>query len=325
MKNQMLSMFTTILFTIIMVFFNGAQAQNMDLGCDGLSSVGVCDDFTTGRHSGTQPQQPGIFNSEGWYVNTNQCQIKYDLGEFKTHGIVEFYIKGPLDVDWKQIVFAVWNEEAATDGNRQTQAFFQLRLQEHGMMLRLTYRPGGSSFEGLTGTLSWDQNKWYHIKGEWDTRGGTCSLWRDGQLIKTGKFNSSFIGLRWCFIGKDNYKSSYVARPGVTYKNLKIHGLVPASSLEAQGPYRLTESFELTALPNPFHSFVRIGIKGQQDQQGKGANLLRIYSLDGRLVETLPLHCSSYQWNAKGQPSGIYIVKLEARNRIFMSPIYLVR
>jgi hypothetical protein len=202
-------------------------------GCTDLPGVAVCDDFTAGTHSGVQEQNPGVFDSEGWHVNTKQCQIKYDLGAFKTHGIVEFQIKGPLDVPNssytfnKQITFAVWNEEAAVDGDRLTQGFFQLRFQDDGMMLRLTYRPAGSSYEGQTAAMTWDPDQWYTIKGEWDTQGGTCRLWRDGVLIQQGSFNSSFPGLRWVFIGKDNYKATYESLPGAVYRNLKVYDVRP--------------------------------------------------------------------------------------------------
>jgi hypothetical protein len=320
MEDNMMKSLMIILLIAATACFQNGWAQGQDLSCTGLSSVAVCDDFTTGSHSGTQPQHPGQFTSEGWVVNTNQCQIKYDLGELKTHGIVEFYIKGPLDVDWKQIVFAAWNEEAATDGNRTTQSFFQLRFQEHGMMLRLTNRSGGGSFEGLTGTLSWDANRWYHIKGEWDTRGGTCSLWRDGQLLKTGKFNASFSGLRWCFIGKDNYKSTYVSLPGVTYKNLKIYGVVPgATAIQVTLPRKSPAGITIT--PNPFYSEVCIRTGGFNLPQ----MVLGIYSLDGRLIKDLSSAGARAVWRPLGRSAGVYIVRMETGTEVLTRPITLMK
>lgn len=73
-------------------------------------------------------------------------------------------------------------------------------------MLRLTYRPGGWSSEQAAAPLEWE-NRWYAIRGVWDTAGGESSLWRDGVLLKTGRFNRPFEGFRWTFIGTDNYQN----------------------------------------------------------------------------------------------------------------------
>ncbi|UCE07870.1 MAG: DUF5060 domain-containing protein, partial [bacterium] len=169
----------------------------------------VNDDFTTAMTFGVRSQGQGILDKNGWNIDSTDCQIKYDLGKFYTNGIVEFDVKGPLSQSGKRILFAAWNEESAEDGDRKTQGFFQIRVQNHGMMLRLTYRPGGRSFEGYTGRLKWDREKLYHIKANWNTQNGTCNLWRDEKLLISGKFNAPFDGFRWCFIGKDNYKPEY--------------------------------------------------------------------------------------------------------------------
>lgn len=181
----------------------------------------VCEDFTGGTTTGERPQDPGEFLSAGWKVNSERCQMKYDLGRFHTKGVVEFDVKGPLRQQPKRSLFSAWNEEAAADGDRKTQGFFQLRLMQGGMMLRLSYRPGGRSFEGKTGPLEWE-DKWYRIKGAWDTEGGLCHLWRDGELLSSGKFNSTFEGFRWVFIGKDNYQK-FVSVPGLVYRNLRVY------------------------------------------------------------------------------------------------------
>lgn len=129
-------------------------------------------------------------------------------------------VKGPLEQVQRHSLFAAWNEEAAADGDRKTQGFFQLRLVQKGMMLRLTYRPGGGSFEDKTGPLPW-QEKWHRLEGEWDTRGGPCVLRLDGQVLIVGPFNRPFEGFRWVFIGKDNYQD-FTSVPGVIYRNLKV-------------------------------------------------------------------------------------------------------
>ncbi len=116
----------------------------------------VCEDFTGGTATGERPRDPGEFLSAGWKVDSERCQMKYDLGRFHTKGVVEFDVKGPLRQQPKRSLFSAWNEEAAADGDRKTQGFFQLRLMQGGMMLRLSYRPGGRSFEGKTGPLEWE-------------------------------------------------------------------------------------------------------------------------------------------------------------------------
>jgi hypothetical protein len=186
----------------------------------GQTRLAIDEDFTSANSSAETLQDAGKFTPEGWLVTSEKCQMKWDLGRFYEKGIVEFEVKGPLAQQPKRSLFSAWNEEAAADGDRKTQGFFQLRVMEQGMMLRLTFRAGGRSFEGKTGPLDWE-DKWYRVKGEWDTNGGLCRLWRDGELLSEGKFNSEFKGLRWMFIGKDNYQS-FVSIPGLVYRNLKV-------------------------------------------------------------------------------------------------------
>lgn len=165
------------------------------------------------------------FTPEGWSVKQGDAQIRWDLGKFYRKGTVEFEIKGPLAHEPKRILFAAWNESPATDGDRKTQAFFQIRLIDNGMMLRLTNRSGGRSFEQATGPLKWADDQWVKVKGTWDTAGGECVLWRDGVEMKRGKFNASFPGFRWVFLGRDNYQPGYVAVAGTMYRNFRLHSL----------------------------------------------------------------------------------------------------
>ena len=181
----------------------------------------IDEDFAAGRTKAERPQDPGEFTAEGWRTDTERCQMKWDLGRHYPRGTVEFDIKGPLKQQPKRSLFSAWNEEAAADGDRKSQSFFQLRVIRDGMMLRLSNRSGGRSFEGYTGELEWDEERWYHIKGSWDSEGGLNFLWRDGKLLRAGRFNRPFAGFRWIFIGKDNYQK-FVSIPGVVYKNLKV-------------------------------------------------------------------------------------------------------
>lgn len=184
------------------------------------SACPVDENFTTGRTAGQRPQDPGEFGPDGWRVATEQTQIKYDLGAFYPRGWVELEVRGPMNQPGKRTLFAAWNEEAGADGDRQSQVFFQLRLQQGGMMLRLTNRAAGRSFEGRTEPIAW-QEGWQTVRGEWDTIGGDNRLWLNGVLIRSGQFGGDSPGLRWLFIGKDNYQKQF-SIPGMTYRRLKV-------------------------------------------------------------------------------------------------------
>jgi hypothetical protein len=181
----------------------------------------VKDDFTGGKTQGVRPQDQGQFTADGWNVTTGQTQIKYDLGRHYRKGMVELQVRGPLRQPGKHSVIAGWNEEAAVDGDRKTQSFYQLRLTANTMMLRLTHRAGGRSFEGKAAPIDWKDGEWYTIKGTWDATGGENHLWLNGKRIQTGTFNGPFEGFRWFFLGKDNYQKQH-AVPGLTYRNVKI-------------------------------------------------------------------------------------------------------
>ncbi|GAB4362575.1 MAG: hypothetical protein OHK0021_06610 [Bryobacter sp.] len=188
-----------------------------------LSAAESCpidEDFTRGRTQGQQPLDPGQWTPAGWRVDSQNTQLKYDLGRHYRKGSVEVVIQGPLNFPKKTSVVAGWNEEAAADGDRRTQNFLQLRLQFGGMMLRLTNRAGGRSFEKNTGPLEWGDG-WYRIRGEWDTAGGTNRLYLNDKLLQEGKFNAESPGLRWFFLGKDNYQKQWSV-PGMVYRSFKL-------------------------------------------------------------------------------------------------------
>ena len=180
----------------------------------------VNEDFTRGKTKGLLLQDKGEWTREGWKVGSGQTQLKYDLGKHYKKGSVEIQVRGPLMQPKKHSLIAGWNEEAAADGDRKTQNFYQLRLQENAMMLRLTNRSGGRSFEGKTGPISWTDG-WHTVKGTWDTTGGENHLLLDGKLLRSGKFNAETEGFRWFFLGKDNYQKQYSV-PGLIYRNVKI-------------------------------------------------------------------------------------------------------
>lgn len=181
----------------------------------------VEEDFAKGTTKGARPQDQGQFTPDGWKITSEQTQIKYDLGRHYRKGTVEFQVRGPMSQPKKHSLIAGWNEEAAADGDRKTQSFYQLRLTDNTMMLRLTNRAGGRSFEGKTAPIDWKDGEWHTVKGTWDTTGGDNHMWLNGKLIKTGKFNAPFEGFRWFFLGKDNYQKQYSV-PGLTYRKVKI-------------------------------------------------------------------------------------------------------
>ena len=190
-----------------------------------MTAPGELRDPLVGSTIGQRPLDAGVWLPDGWQADTQRCQIRYDLGRFCQRGAIEFEVRGPLSQMGKRVIFAAWNEEAGTDSDRASQGFFQLRLFERGMMLRLTYRPGGRSYEGKTGALEWpDGETWVHVRAEWDTAGGDNVVWRDGAEVQRGRFNRSFDGFRWLFLGRDNYKpgTSFIPDPGLVYRNLRF-------------------------------------------------------------------------------------------------------
>lgn len=190
-----------------------------------MSAPGELRDPLVGSTVGSRVLDPGVWLPDGWQANSVRSQIAYDLGRHCTRGTVELDVRGPLSQTGKRVILAAWNEEGGADSDRASQGFFQLRLFERGMMLRLSYRPGGRSYEGKTGPLEWpDGETWVHVRGSWDTTGGESVLWRDGVETQRGRFNRPFEGLRWLFLGRDNYKpgTSFIPDPGLVYRNLRV-------------------------------------------------------------------------------------------------------
>lgn len=171
--------------------------------------------------------EAGVFAAKGWTI-TREGQLAWDLGRHYRRATVEFQVRGALDQTPKRILFAAWNEAAGTDGDRLTQAFLQIRLVRRGAQMRLTHRPGGRSFGQDSTPRVWPSAKqWVTFKATWDTAGGDCVLWIAGEEIQRGKFNAHFGGLRYLFLGRDNYMNGYFAVDGATYRNLRVSGIEP--------------------------------------------------------------------------------------------------
>jgi hypothetical protein len=206
--------------------------------------VGICEDFTTGTTSGTPGIHPGTFTEEGWLVSDFDSQLLWDLGQHYVRGSMEVEVKGPViivnDGDTKKPFVSLWNTEIGRNcdedrGEGDITAFYQWRFQAEGMMLRLTNRPGGSSHEGLNTNLELSEEDWHVVTGVFDTQGGTNALYLDGQLVNQGTFNAPFDGLRYVWIGTDNYfrgcddggmpNPGWGAIEGLTYRNFKVYDL----------------------------------------------------------------------------------------------------
>jgi hypothetical protein len=190
------------------------------------------DDPLIGKTIGIRSQDQGEFTKEGWKVTTPSCQIKYDLGKLYQKGTVEFDIKGELEQEPKRIVFAAWdkdyNSTPESSDSRESQSFFQVRIADEGMVLRITNRGEGGTMEKHTGPLKWgDKDKWVHVKAIWDTRGvgGQSKLWRDGVEVRHGIYKGKIPGFRWVYLGRDNYGNGYKSVPGFTFRNLKVYDL----------------------------------------------------------------------------------------------------
>jgi len=179
------------------------------------------------------PLDPGQLTPGGWKVTSGNSQLVWDLGRAYDEGTIEFEAKGDWLPEDKRVLFALWNvpEGSETAGAGKTikqAALFQLRLMDEGMMLRLTASGQARTIEKHTGPLTWpDPDRWVHIKATFTTRnGGICRLWRDGAEIRHGALRGNVSpGFRYVFLGRDNYKGSYLAIPGFMFRNLRIYDL----------------------------------------------------------------------------------------------------
>jgi hypothetical protein len=174
-------------------------------------------------------RDPGRLTPEGWQVTTKESQLRWDLGKLYRRGTVEFEVRGHLEQEDKRILFALWDvEEGAENQEKGTGNFFQIRLMDEGMMLRLTARGKVKTIEKHTGLLAWPSpDTWVHVKATFDTREGQIlRLWRDGKEMRVAKLRGGSIpGFRYAFLGRDNYGDSYEAVPGFTFRNLKVYDL----------------------------------------------------------------------------------------------------
>jgi hypothetical protein len=101
-----------------------------------------------------------------------------------------------------------------------------------------------------------------------------------------------------------------------THSDLSKSGLVPSQ-------------LSLNALPNPFKSEIRLGILVPEQI---GEISLNIYSIDGRLIESIRNgkikpgnHIFTWNGESKNASSGLYIASLKTGNKAITRPIVLLR
>jgi hypothetical protein len=213
--------------------------------CAGRPGLRICAALTRPPAGAIFPRGRGRFEAGGWRLQTEDDQLVIDLGSLQPRGTVELEIAGPVAQPDKRILLAAWPDAAAEENVTRKEtardaAFFQVRLQERGMMLRLTHRPGGHSFEGLSPALPWKDAGFHHIKATWNTAGGDSVLWLDGKELQRGRFKGSFAGFRYLFLGRDNYRPDMArAIPGLVIRNLQVYGMTgPTPAATGRAPRR---------------------------------------------------------------------------------------
>ena len=110
----------------------------------------------------------------------------------------------------------------------------------------------------------------------------------------------------------------------VTFLNFPI---TPSVSIEA-GAAGSGPSVLLSVSPNPFTPSTRILMPGNISKIGM---TLKVYSASGRLMADLSEKASACggsgaaEWNAIGQPSGVYLVRLMAGGTVWETKAILTR
>ncbi|MGH7944020.1 MAG: LamG-like jellyroll fold domain-containing protein [Opitutaceae bacterium] len=166
-------------------------------------------------------RDPGTLTAEGWKVTSEDSQLRWDLGRPYQKGTIEFEVKGELNQEDKKVLFALWE---TTSGGKQSEPRLQVRVQDEGMLLVILGN-GVKALEKHTGPLAWPaKDQWVHIKVTFDTQGGISRMWRDGVLVRHGKLRGNVPGLRYAFLGQDNYHN-YKSIVGLVFRNLRIYDL----------------------------------------------------------------------------------------------------
>ncbi|OGJ85878.1 MAG: hypothetical protein A2268_12480 [Candidatus Raymondbacteria bacterium RifOxyA12_full_50_37] len=123
------------------------------------------------------------------------------------------------------------------------------------------------------------------------------------------------------------YIGQRIPSQGVFIHVFKIDTTTSAIS---KSPVKHKNALKVTACPNPFNPTVHIQISGMEPN----AEIVSaaIYSLDGRLVETLyqgaeksQAAVRTYIWNASLRPSGLYVLRVQYSGTVFTKILALVK
>jgi len=157
-------------------------------------------------------------------VKTADSQLMWDLGRPYQQGTVEFEVRGALDQEDKKVLFALWDTDSG--GKPDSGQYLQVRVMDEGMLLKVGGPEVTKPLEKHTGPLVWlGKDTWVHVKVTFDAQqGGVSRLWRDGVEVRRGKLRGSLQGLRYAFLGQDNYHN-YKSIPGLMFRNLRIYDL----------------------------------------------------------------------------------------------------
>jgi hypothetical protein len=178
-----------------------------------MTNCPIDEDLSRGA-KGAQPLDAGIFTAEGWRVQSENTQMRYDLGGLYSRGTVEIELKGPLYQLLRRAIFSAVSDAPAP----RPQGLFQVQVQRGGMSLRLVH--GESDIEAVTQAMNWSDG-WYRIRARWDTRGSESLLWLDGRLLRLAQYPGKSDGFRWFFLGR-NGSPAQLSVPGVVYRRLKV-------------------------------------------------------------------------------------------------------
>ncbi len=113
-------------------------------------------------------------------------------------------------------------------------------------------------------------------------------------------------------------RKSGIFRMNAYVDNL-LHIELGAAAVEAKPASSITGN--LSIQPNPFNSETRI-VLGSSVKRAD----LRIYDVSGRMVQSfMNVKAKNLVWNAKGMPSGIYLLKAKLDSKIYTKKLFVQR
>ncbi len=115
--------------------------------------------------------------------------------------------------------------------------------------------------------------------------------------------------------------------PEVNQRYLLVQRTGSATPLAIDSPMAKEFTLSLNIYPNPFNPVTAIRIKGLETGEKTSVT---IYNISGRLVESFIIGkgiggVGEVSWNAEGFPSGIYLVKVQSKNRSLVKKCILTK